>query len=332
MKSSVFYQLPVAPGQDVQSRYRDTIAQVRHADALGYHAAWLAEGHFVPSFSVMPSPLTVAASLASVTSSIRLGIGVSQLPLHHPLALAEMGATVDVLSGGRLDFGVGRGSISASFAAFGVPWHERDTRFLETLDIIEQAWTQPEVNYRGQYYQVHGVPVHPRPVQVGGVPIHLAANSPQSARFAGERGLSMMLAAMFHPWPHGFLRHVESYQHGAELAGTLPRVSAVFWVFVGKDMDSVRRIVAPSLRHHSIGAAVPFDVAAQSMAIFGSPAQCADKIGAMAESGLVDELICWFNPGGLIEHGAVMDSMSLFWEEVLPSAGRAPMAASCMAS
>lgn len=140
MKFGLFYQLPVAPGQSETIRYRETMEQIIFADEVGFDVAWLAEGHFYPPFSAMSTPLVVAAALSGCTVRIRLATGVSQLPLHHPVLLAEEAATVDILSEGRFDFGVGRGTSPQHFQAFGVPWKERSARFEEALDVIELVW------------------------------------------------------------------------------------------------------------------------------------------------------------------------------------------------
>ena len=95
MKFGVFYQMPCAAHQSPAARYRDTIAQCRLADELGFDSAWLAELHFNPRFSVMPAPLMVASAIAQTTSRIRIGTAVHLMPLHHPIRLAEEAATLD---------------------------------------------------------------------------------------------------------------------------------------------------------------------------------------------------------------------------------------------
>jgi len=117
MKFGLFYQLPCAPEQDEVTRYHETIEQVVYADELGFDTAWLAELHFNRPFSVMPAPLILAAALAQRTRRIRLGTAVALLPLQHPLRTAEDAATVDILSQGRLEFGVGRGTIACTSRA-----------------------------------------------------------------------------------------------------------------------------------------------------------------------------------------------------------------------
>jgi alkanesulfonate monooxygenase SsuD/methylene tetrahydromethanopterin reductase-like flavin-dependent oxidoreductase (luciferase family) len=123
MNFGVFFQLPCAPWQSERERYGDTLAQIKHGDHLGFDTAWLAELHFFPEFSVMSSPLIMAAAAAQHTQRIRLGMAVSLLPLNDPIHSAEDAATVDILSHGRLVFGVGRGTNPLHYGGFNIfPW------------------------------------------------------------------------------------------------------------------------------------------------------------------------------------------------------------------
>lgn len=109
MEFGLFYQLPAWPGQEPRQRYQETLDQITLGDELGFDVAWLAEMHFVPEFSILPSPVVVGAAVAMRTRRIRIGIGVTLLPLHDPLRAAEDAATLDLLSNGRLEYGIGRG-------------------------------------------------------------------------------------------------------------------------------------------------------------------------------------------------------------------------------
>ena len=136
MKFGLFYQLPCAPEQNEVTRYQETLEQIEYADELGFDTAWLAELHFNRPFSIMSSPLIVATALAQRTQRIRLGLAVALLALQHPLRLAEDAATVDLLSQGRLELGVGRGTIAIHFQGLGVPRDESRERFEEALTIM----------------------------------------------------------------------------------------------------------------------------------------------------------------------------------------------------
>ena len=184
----LFFQLPQADGQDVPQRYRDTIAQIVHADRIGFEAAWLAEMHFVREFSVLPSPMVTMAAAAAQTDNIRLGTGVALLPLVDPIRAAEDAATLDIISGGRLEYGIGRGAIGEHFAGFNVSMSDRAARFNEALSVIQQAWSDDPVNFEGEHFSYRDVQVVPKPVQRPGPPLRMAANSDESFIRAANEG------------------------------------------------------------------------------------------------------------------------------------------------
>ena len=141
MKFDIFYQLPEAANQITTERYRELIAEAAEADRLGFNTVWLAEVHFAPRFSVMPTPLMLLAAIAERTTNIRLGMAVNLMPLHHPIRLAEEIATLDVLSGGRVEFGAGRGAFPLNYRGYGVEMADSRKLFEDGLAAIKRAWT-----------------------------------------------------------------------------------------------------------------------------------------------------------------------------------------------
>ncbi len=129
MRFGFFDQLPRADWQSERQRYRDILAQIELGDQLGFQTAWLGELHFIPSISCLASPLMILAAAAQRTQRIRLGTAVTLLPLHNPIKMAEDAATLDVLSGGRLEFGVGRGAAPIYFSGYHVLQPETRARF-----------------------------------------------------------------------------------------------------------------------------------------------------------------------------------------------------------
>src|SRR5215470_3659218 len=121
MRFGLFYQVPEAAGQTHAERYAEMLDLVTLADSLGFDVAWLAELHFGGAFSLLANPLMAVPVIAQRTKRIRIGTAVTLLPLHHPLSCAEQVATADLLSGGRLELGVGRGSIPSQFHGFRIP-------------------------------------------------------------------------------------------------------------------------------------------------------------------------------------------------------------------
>jgi alkanesulfonate monooxygenase SsuD/methylene tetrahydromethanopterin reductase-like flavin-dependent oxidoreductase (luciferase family) len=115
MKFGLHYQLACSDAQTAVQRYRDTIDQAVYAEALGFESVWPVEQHFNPNLSILPSPLLLLAAIAERTRALRLGIAIVLLPLSHPVRVAEEVATLDVISNGRIEFGVGRGAIPNHF-------------------------------------------------------------------------------------------------------------------------------------------------------------------------------------------------------------------------
>src|SRR5262245_12628305 len=165
MRFGLFFQAPEVPLQSPAARYAEMFELIELAEALGFDVAWLAELHFGGAFSLLSNPLMLLPVAAQRTRRIRLGTAVTLLPLHHPLSCAEQAATADVLSGGRLEFGVGRGSIASQFHGFHVKLSENRARFDEALEIIRLAWTRDRFSYRGTFWNVDELAVVPKPTQ-----------------------------------------------------------------------------------------------------------------------------------------------------------------------
>src|SRR5207302_4898102 len=151
------------PGASEAAAFEESMAQMLAGEALGFDAVWLAELHFQKDRSVLASPLAVAAAIASQTRRVKIGIAVQVLPLSHPLRLAEDVATVDHLSKGRLDFGVGRSGLPGHYQGFNIPYAESRERFLETLDILGKAWTQPRIPHDATHCPRRCVSAGPTP-------------------------------------------------------------------------------------------------------------------------------------------------------------------------
>jgi len=189
MRFGFFDQLPCAPGFTEQQRYHDILAQIDLGDEVGFDTVWLGELHFSRAFSILADPLMLLAAASQRTSRIRLGTAVTLLPLHNPVKIAEEAAIVDLLSNGRLEFGVGRGTAPLHYEGYAVPMEESRERFDEALDFIIGAWTSEPFSFEGQYFQARELKLTPRPIQSPYPPIRIAANSPDTFPFAGRRGM-----------------------------------------------------------------------------------------------------------------------------------------------
>src|SRR5262249_25584344 len=149
---------------DLATVYARALDRIEIMDSGGYDAVWLAEHHF-SSFSVFPSVHMVGTLAAARTRRLRLRTAVSLAPLYHPLRLAEEVALLDQLSGGRVNWGAGRGFARVEFEAFGVPPEESASRFRETVEIVLRAWTEERLNFAGRHFRFDDLEVLPKPLQ-----------------------------------------------------------------------------------------------------------------------------------------------------------------------
>jgi probable F420-dependent oxidoreductase len=173
--------------------YRGFIEYVVEAERLGFDSVFLVEHHFTGQGQVSAS-LTLLAYLAARTSRIRLGTAVIVLPWHNPVLIAEQAATLDLLSGGRLDLGVGKGYRAAEFDGFCIPQEEAGERFDEAITVIRTAWTsEGQFSHHGARWRYHDIVVEPAPVQRPHPPLWLAAGSPESIRRAAREGFNLLL-------------------------------------------------------------------------------------------------------------------------------------------
>lgn len=173
-------------------------AVARAAEDAGFDSVWTGEHVVLPDPQVPPSPSApdnpmldpaVALSfIAARTERIRLGTGIIILPQRNPLVLAKELASLDVLSGGRLIFGMGVGYLQPEFDALGVPFAERGPRATEYIEAIRALWTQPNPEYKGQFVQFEGIQAQPRPIQKPHPPIIMGANSPPAFRRTVRHG------------------------------------------------------------------------------------------------------------------------------------------------
>jgi alkanesulfonate monooxygenase SsuD/methylene tetrahydromethanopterin reductase-like flavin-dependent oxidoreductase (luciferase family) len=176
----------------LNSVYQTALERFAIMDRTGYDAVWLAEHHF-SSFSVCPSVHMMGTMAAARTTRLRIGMAVSLAPFYNPLRLAEEVALLDVLSGGRVNWGAGRGFERGEFAAFGIPGEESAPRFHETVDIVLKAWTNQRLTYEGKFYRYDGVEVLPKPLQAPHPPTWMAASSAPAIDWAASQGHSILM-------------------------------------------------------------------------------------------------------------------------------------------
>jgi alkanesulfonate monooxygenase SsuD/methylene tetrahydromethanopterin reductase-like flavin-dependent oxidoreductase (luciferase family) len=204
------------------------LQRIEIMDRTGYDAVWLAEHHF-SSFSVCPSVHMMGTLAAARTTRLRIGTGVSLAPFYHPLRLAEEVALLDVLSGGRVNWGAGRGFARVEFENFGVPPEESASRFQESVEIVLRAWTEDRLSFTGTHFRFDGVEVLPKPMQRPHPPVWMAATSEASLAWAAGHGFSILMD------PHASARDI-----GRKRQFYAERLVAAGFSLAGRDLPVAR--------------------------------------------------------------------------------------------
>ncbi|HUF82633.1 MAG TPA: LLM class flavin-dependent oxidoreductase, partial [Burkholderiales bacterium] len=201
MRFDLFYEGSVPPrlGLTEAQLYAETLDQIELADRLGYGCAWMVEHHFLRGYSHVSKPELLLAAAADRTRRIRLGHAVIPLPLHHPVHVAERIATLDILSRGRMEIGVGRGFSPREHAVFGAGMAASRELVEESLDILALAFERKPVTYTGRHYRIESLDILPHVVQEPHPPLWTAAVSPKTYEWAAARGLGV-LSGPFKPW------------------------------------------------------------------------------------------------------------------------------------
>ena len=191
-------------GETEEAAFDEAFAMAEAAEMGGLDGVWLAERHFaaprspldtggagIPS--VVSAPLIISSAIVARYQHIRVGVAVNVLPLAHPIRLAEEVATVDQISRGRVEFGVGRSGFARAYEGYGISYAESRERFQECLDVILSAWTNERFSYEGKYYQFSDVCVVPKPYQKPHPPLRIAATTKETFPQVGRAGLPVFV-------------------------------------------------------------------------------------------------------------------------------------------
>jgi alkanesulfonate monooxygenase SsuD/methylene tetrahydromethanopterin reductase-like flavin-dependent oxidoreductase (luciferase family) len=345
MEFGMFHQFPVQPGMSEEDAFEQAFEQIDTAERCGLDVMWLAELHVDPARSVLAAPMTLASAIAARTERMRIGIAVQVLPLCHPLRIAEEAATVDQISRGRLIFGVGRSGLPRTYEAYGIPYAESKDRFAETLQIVEQAWSQPRFSHEGRYYRFADVAISPKPYQKPMPPIRVAASSPDTFTAIGTLGypIFVMPRGTFSDMKPAIGRYREAYR-----AAGHPGHGSVYLrvpLYVGETAERARSEPEASIMHFFREAAarlrasanrpgtlaiegraeraamldhLTYDDAIRGKIIIGTPEAVAAQLQALRDELGLDGILAELNTGGRIPHDRVVNALRLLCEEVKP--------------
>jgi probable F420-dependent oxidoreductase len=317
---------PLQAGGD----FEETIRESERAEAAGFDSVWLGEHH--NNALLYPTPLLGLAAIAGRTHRVRLGTGVLLLPLHHPLAVAEQAAMVDVISGGRLILGVGAGYAPEEFAAFGVPLSERGSRLDEAVPLIQRLWSGETVSHEGRHYRITSATVSPRPVQRPRPPIWFAGWVEPAIRRAGRLGEAWLGG------PSATLDEVAGcvrlYRQARTTAGRDIEggdIALMRYVFVAETVVRARAVAGAAFIRsfeetyfkwpHPVvkrpAGALAIERLSEDRIILGDPASCLRQIRRFRDELGLTDFVCRMSVAG-IPRDAAAASLDLFTREVLP--------------
>ena len=360
MKFGLFYVLE-APDGDYRKAWTRMMGQIQYGEELGYESVWLAE-HHGSLYGTMPRLAVAAAAIAERTTTMRIGTAVTILPFDNPVRTAEDFAMVDVISNGRLDFGVGRAYQPLEFKNMGLASRQDHSRelFQESLDIVLGLWNNEKFSYHGKHWQLDEVECHPRPIQKP-VPIHVAAISPETFGMVAAKNLNIIQAATLMPLTElkafclDAKRQLIAKGHRAESldfpllwithvassfdAGKQRSAAALKWYFDtllslvpqgAKSPKSYEAFAAAADAYHEAGG-FPVEILNETgNLILGTPDFAAQRMEEVRNDMGQQEVILWMQVGGL-DDKHVRDSMRLFAEEVMPRfKGKPPVVPSAL--
>ena len=327
--------------------YKNFFAEVSYAEELGFDSIWLGEHHFCRY--ICPAPQIIAGAIAQRTKKMRIGTAIVLLPHHDPIRLAEDYALVDLISGGRLDLGVGRGFIKATYDGFNQSMDESRARFNECLEIIEGSWSQPNFSYQGKFYQANNITILPRPLQKPTPPIFMAAAaSEESFVVAGRKGHSLMLAPFFQSRAR-LKDNVALYKETLGKSGfpsERPEIVSGYHTFLDETpalarakwedhymryLHFVNTLINPSeytsadyrtwRKSSEAFAKITFDQMYPDQVMCGDVQQCVDRVALMQEDYGVTHFYVYMDLGGLSQ-GELRASMERFATKVIPQFSR----------
>ncbi len=321
----------------------DILDEAVYAEEVGLNSAWIGEHHF-STLGVLSCPDLVLAQVAARTTRIRLAPAVTVLPLHHPIRVAETWATLDLLSGGRVDFAAGRGYDRREYGPLGASFEDNQSVFAEGMEIVRALWASDgPLSYRGRHYRLDDVAITPQPVQRP-IPAYVASFSRPSIELAGRLGCNLIVAPFAAAMTFGGLAQVAaSYRESCSRHGNPPgRLMCSYFLHFADNAEEEEAARARQVRYYQecAIAAFPGDLAtappsyryfveivdrlgkvrpqdlSENSVLLGRPAAIVETLKKVAAAG-IDEVILYVNVG-LKPHLQVKDEMARFMAEVAP--------------
>ncbi len=317
-------------GPETGQGFRDYLDFNIEAEALGFHSSFSVEHHF-SGWNQTSATLMLLMALGMRTSTLRLGTAVMVLPWHNPVLLAEQAATLDLLSNGRFDFGVGKGYRHSEFKGFQLAPEEAEARFEEALEVIKRAFTTRErFSHQGRFFHFEDIVVEPPPMQQPNPPFWVAAGNPHSIARAAERGFNLILDQYASPQTLG--ERIAIYKAAREAKGLAfdpMQVAVARQLYVAKDKadkdEALRRqaeynqrTITSARRPDAAGgshvlAYAEKKGATEENAMFGTPDEIAGMLEACEQAG-IDYILLTISGG--------KDQLRRFAREIMPAFAR----------
>ena len=348
MDFGIFLDFVIRQGSNQPGTFSEAFNMVDLAEEMGLDTVWLGEMHFNPNRSVLSAPIVVASAIAARTKRLKAGMAVQVLPLINPLRIAEEAATVDQISQGRFEFGVGRSGNARAYDIMGIPYEESRDRFQEALDIIIEAWKGETFSYHGKYNHVENATLSPLPYTQPHPPIRLASTTEDSFSRVGRLGFPIFLS-MRGMDVHDLETNLNDYRAAWREAGhpgDSGNVSVRVPMYIGttereaieEPRESAEAYFARmrNILEDGIGrpgsepatarqrraqrlATLSYEDILETKVIFGTPEQVIDKLTQFKETLGLSGFAAELNPGGLLPPEAVQRSLRLLTQEVMPA-------------
>lgn len=344
MRVGLYFEMQTPPGKDHHQVYWEVARQIEAADRVGLDVVSLVEHHCQEQFSISANPLAFFTAMAQRTQRVRFRTAVHTLPLHNPIRLAGEIAAADILTNGRLECGIGRGHPWVLVSA-GVPMEESKERFDEVLAILEQAWTEPRVNFEGKFFKIRNQVVVPRPLQKPHPPFFSIIRDARAA----ERGWGVLVPPVY-PYSH-VEEQITRYVTGCRAHGHTPDIVYIRAVYMDADPDQARREAGAAIKNFFAYNASPRatlppkeqleragygfyasgtlealarlsvdEVIEKEIVLVGTPEQVAEQVDRIRKVPGVGEFAMIVNFGG-IEHEKALKTLDLFARRVMPALG-----------
>lgn len=339
MDIGTFLLMQSPSARSSQEIFARGVEQAQAAETLGFRNVWLGEHHF-STYGYLSRPVQLATYIAAKTTRLRVGTAVIVVPLHHPLIIAEEIATLDVLSGGRLDVGFGRGYQRYEFERFGLALDADGKRWDESMDIIAKTFAGQPFSYEGKLFNIPETSLFPTMLQRPHPPIWITAQNPYSVEAAVRRGFNVLTGGFGVPidrvteFAKVFDRVVSEVK-----PARIPNLGVQRGVYVTKDAADARDAaelarwnmrVTLSLRNNyerveqGRAVAVPgpnepdMEALLDRYLVIGTPDRCIQQINHIKSLLNISHLNCsfWF---GDLSQDRVLRSMELFAREVMPA-------------